>query len=82
MTQEQCERAVKALQEEGFQASYVHRTLIHTNDHGVWLDSVWNDDLQRATSFRIHDEEIHFWESHAPIPDEGVAFQDYTPKNT
>ena len=79
MTQEQCERAVKALQEEGFQASHVQGA---PDDHGVWLDDVWNDDLQRATSFRIHDEEIHFWESHAPIPDEGVAFQDYTPKNT
>ena len=79
MTQEQCERAVKALQEEGFQASHAQGA---PDDHGVWLDDVWNDDLQRATSFRIHDEEIHFWESHAPIPDEGVAFQDYTPKNT
>ena len=79
MTQEQCKRAVKALQEAGFQASYVQGA---PDDHGVWLDDVWNADLQRSTSFRIHDEEIHFWESHAPIPDEGVAFQDYTPKNT
>mgnify|MGYP003676303721 FL=1 len=61
MTKEQCKRAVKALQEEGFQASHVQGA---PDDHGVWLDSVWNADLQRATSFRIHDEEIHFWESH------------------
>ena len=60
MTQEQCERAVKALQDEGFDASHVMGT---RDDHGVWLDSVWNDDLQRATSFRIHDEEIIFWDS-------------------
>jgi len=62
MTQEQCERAVKALQEEGFQASPVQGA---PNDHGVWLDEVWNAGLGMATSFRIHDEEIHFWESHA-----------------
>lgn len=61
MTQEQCERAVKALQEERFEASHVMGA---PNDHGVWLESVWNADLQRATSFRIHDEEIEFWESH------------------
>ena len=78
MTQEHCERAVKALQEAGFQASYVQGA---PDDHGVWLDDVWNDDLQRATSFRIHDEEIEYWSS-VSIPDEGVAFQDYTPKNT
>ena len=79
MTQEQCERAVKALQKEGFQASHVQGA---PDDHGVWLDEVWNEGLGVATSFRIHDEEILYWESHAPIPDEGVAFQDYTPKNT
>tara|TARA_S200002703_G_C3665622_1_gene204358 strand:- start:188 stop:367 length:180 start_codon:yes stop_codon:yes gene_type:complete len=57
MTQEQCERAVKALQESGFSASYVQGA---PDDHGVWLDNVWNDRLQEATSFRIHDEEIKF----------------------
>ena len=31
------------------------------DDHGVWLDGVWNDDLQEAHSFRIHDEEIEWW---------------------
>lgn len=61
VTLEQCERAVKALQDEGFDASHVMGA---PDDHGVWLDSVWNADLQRATSFRIHDEEIQFWESH------------------
>jgi len=58
MTQEQCERAVKALQEQGFRASHVMGA---PDDHGVWLDSVWNDQLQEAHSFRIHDEEIIFW---------------------
>ena len=57
MTQEQCERAVKALQESGFSASYVQSA---PDDHGVWLDNVWSDGLQEATSFRIHDEEIKF----------------------
>jgi len=57
MTQEQCERAVKALQESGFSASHV---MGEPDDHGVWLDNVWNDRLQEATSFRIHDEEINF----------------------
>ena len=58
MTQEQCERAVKALQEKGFDASHVQGA---PDDHGVWLDSVWNEELQEAYSFRIHNEEIEFW---------------------
>jgi len=58
MTQEQCERAVKALQKEGFEASHVMGA---PDDHGVWLDSVWSDNLQESHSFRIHDEEIQFW---------------------
>lgn len=58
MTQEQCENAVKALQEQGFSASHVMGA---PDDHGVWLDSVWNDELQEAHSFRIHNEEILFW---------------------
>ena len=58
MTQEQCERAVKALQEQRWNASYVQGA---PDDHGVWIDSVWDNDLQNATSFRIHDEEIEWW---------------------
>ena len=58
MTQDKCERAVKALQEAGHYASHVMGA---PDDHGVWLDGVWNDDLQEAYSFRIHDEEIIFW---------------------
>jgi hypothetical protein len=58
MTQEQCERAVKALQDKGFSASYVQGA---PHDHGVWLDNVWNDALQEGLSFRIHDDEIDFW---------------------
>jgi len=58
MTQEQCERAVKALQDKGFSASPVQGA---PNDHGVWLDNVWSDDLQEAVSFRIHNEEIEYW---------------------
>jgi len=61
MTQEQCERAVEALQESGFSASYVQGA---PDDHGVWLDNMWNDDLQHAYSFRIHDEEITWWAEH------------------
>ena len=58
MTQDKCERAVKALQEHGFRASHVMGA---PDDHGVWLDGVWNEDLQEAHSFRIHNEEIIFW---------------------
>jgi len=58
MTQEQCERAVKALQSKGFQASHVQGAFM---DHGVWLDNVWNDTLGETNSFRIHDEEIEWW---------------------
>ena len=57
MTQEQCEHAVKALQDKGFSASYVQGA---PDDHGVWLDSVWNQELEEAFSFRIHDEEIEY----------------------
>jgi len=64
MTQEQCERAVKALQKSGFSASHIQGA---PDDHGVWLDSVWNADLQRATSFRLHDEEIEYWAAYTPI---------------
>jgi hypothetical protein len=57
-TQEQCERAVDALRRQGFAASHVQGA---PGDHGVWLDSVWNDELQESHSFRIHDEEIDYW---------------------
>ena len=60
MTQDKCESAVKALQEQGFNASYVQGA---PDDHGVWIDSVWDNDLQNATSFRIHDEEIEWWQT-------------------
>ena len=60
MTQEKCERAVKALQNHGFKASHVMGA---PDDHGVWLDSVWNDELQGCYEFRIHDEEIEWWQA-------------------
>ena len=62
MTQEQCEGAVKALKEEGLDASHVMGA---RDDHGVWLESVWNAALEESFSFRIHDEEIEFWNSHS-----------------
>ena len=61
MTQGLCERAVKALYEEGFTASYIQGA---PDDHGVWIDMVWNDDMKDAFNFRIHDEEVNFWASH------------------
>ena len=63
MTQEQCERAVKALNESGHLASYVQGA---PDDHGVWLDSVWNQDLGVAFEFRIHDEEIEYLQTLNP----------------
>ena len=57
MTQEQCESAVKALQEAGHYASHVMGA---PDDHGVWIE-VWNHDLQNTHDFRIHDEEITWW---------------------
>lgn len=64
MTQDKCERAVKALNEAGFTASHVMGA---PDDHGVWLDSVWNAGLDDAFSFRIHDEEIEYWSAYTPI---------------
>jgi hypothetical protein len=58
MTQEQCERAAKALRSKGFNASHVQGA---PDDHGVWLDSVWDDAMQESYSFRIHEEEIEWW---------------------
>ena len=63
VTQEQCERAVKALEESGFSASVVMGA---PDDHGVWIE-VWNNDLQECYEFRIHDEEINYWESHKTL---------------
>ena len=59
MTQEQCERAVKALQKQGFNASYV--PIFGSDDHGVWIDSVWDNHLRDTASFRLHNEEIEWW---------------------
>ncbi len=58
MTQDKCERAVKALQEQGFKAAHIQGA---PDDHGVWLDGVWNDTLEDLFSFRLHDEEIELW---------------------
>jgi hypothetical protein len=60
MTQEQCERAVKALQDEGHYASHIQGA---PDDHGVWIE-VWNGDLGACHEFRIHDEEIVWWAEH------------------
>ena len=57
MTQEQCESAVKALQNAGHYASHVMGA---PDDHGVWIE-VWNNDLGACHEFRIHDEEIEWW---------------------
>ena len=57
MTQEQCEHAVKVLQAQGINSSCLQGS---TDGFGVWLESVWDNDLQNATSFRIHDEEIKY----------------------
>ena len=64
MTQEQCERAVEALEESGFSASVVMGA---PDDYGVWIDMVWNDTMGESCSFRIHDEEINYWESHKQL---------------
>ena len=63
MTQDKCEHAVKVLQAQGINASYIQGA---PDDHGVWLDSVWNDVLEDSFSFRIHDEEIEYLQSLNP----------------
>jgi len=57
MTEEKCLNAVFNLEDKGFRASHIQ----DGNDHGVWLDGVWSDELQDSYSFRLHDEEIEFW---------------------
>ena len=52
------EKAVAGLALAGHDASVIQQS---AEDIGVWLDNVWNDDLQHAFSFRIHDEEITWW---------------------
>ena len=52
------EKAVAGLALQGHNASVIQQS---AEDIGVWLDNVWNDDLQHAFSFRIHDEEITWW---------------------
>lgn len=64
VTREQCERAVKRLQESGYIASY---EMGAPDDHGVWLDIVWNSDLQEDFRFRIHNEEIVWWSTLPPL---------------
>ena len=54
-----CQRAVKALQQEGHYASHV---MSAPEDHGVWIE-VWNKDLGTCHDFRIHDEEIEWWQA-------------------
>lgn len=61
ITQEQCERAVEELQERGFNASYIQGA---PDDHGVWLDCVWDEELGNTRSFRLHDEEVNYWSNH------------------
>ena len=46
VTQEQCERAVKAIKESGFNAHIQGAP----DDHGVWIESVWENDLQNGHS--------------------------------
>ena len=62
VTQEQCERAVKALQDAGH---YAYHSMGAPDDHGVWIE-VWNRDLRNCHEFRVHNEEINYWESQKP----------------
>lgn len=64
MTKEKCERAVKALQDKGFNASYIQGA---PDDHGVLVESVWNQDLGEAFEFRLHEEEIEWWQAQLKI---------------
>jgi hypothetical protein len=59
MTRDKCERALKALQEHGFTAAYIQG---EPDDHGVWV-GVWNNDRQECHEFRIHNQEIAWWET-------------------
>ena len=62
MTQEKCERAVKALQQHGFKAHYVQRRPVPKPlEHMVWMD-VLNKEGD-VYPFRINDEEIEWWQT-------------------
>ena len=64
MTQDKCERAVKALQQAGHCASHWEifnpDVMGAPDDNGVWVE-VCNRDLQDCHEFRIHDDEVERW---------------------
>ena len=61
MKQEICQKCVDVLTEEGYSASVLQ---YHPNHYTVYLESVWDEELQSTKAFRIHDEEIGFHASH------------------
>ena len=61
MTKETCEKCVDVLTEEGFNASVLECS---PNQYAVYIDSVWDAELQNTRSFRLHDEDIVYHASH------------------
>ena len=61
ITQDICDKCVAVLTEEGFNASIVECA---PKDYAVYIDSVWDEELQNTRSFRLHDEDIVYHASH------------------
>ena len=61
MTKETCEKCVKVLTDDGYNASVVECS---PNQYAVYIDSVWDAELQNTRSFRLHDEDIVYHASH------------------
>lgn len=61
ITQDICDKCVDVLTEEGYNASVVECA---PKQYAVYIDSVWDAELQNTTSFRLHDEEIMYHASH------------------
>ena len=61
ITKDICDKCVDVLTEEGFNASVLECA---PKQYAVYIDSVWDAELQNTRSFRLHDEDIVYHASH------------------
>ena len=61
ITQDLCDKCVSVLTDDGYNASVVE---CEPKQYAVYIDSVWDAELQNTVSFRLHDEDIIYHASH------------------